>query len=327
MKYTIVLNGCSETFNSQAEEISGFLQENTTWGKEAAKADTIILYCDEAKKAELIKNSPVGDLRLVKIVRYQPENVLEVLKQLETGRNTVLYLFPGDCAGSELAVRFSCRLGGSSLVGVSKIEAGENGLICYKPVYSNHMLGEFEMHRKPYCISIAKGSASKSTDKSTSYVRVEELDMTGVIKDGFVKEYRFDKEEAASGLEESKFIIAAGRGAGNRENLKNLETAARELGAALGVSRPAAMNAWASMQQLIGVSGAMTKPELCIAAGVSGAAAFYAGIEKSKFIIAINTDEKSSIISHSDVAVIDDYRLIFEELLKLVNENKTGKDK
>jgi electron transfer flavoprotein alpha subunit len=69
---------------------------------------------------------------------------------------------------------------------------------------------------------------------------------------------------------------------------------------------------------MIGVSGAMTKPEVCIAAGVSGAAAFYAGIEKSKTIVAINTDIRAPIIKASDAAVIDDYKAVMSELVKIV---------
>ena len=82
----------------------------------------------------------------------------------------------------------------------------------------------------------------------------------------------------------------------------------------VAVSRPAAMNAWKPMNRLIGVSGAMVGPEVCITAGVSGAAAFYAGIEKSKFIVAINTDEKAPIMKMADVAIVDDFLPIMEEL-------------
>ena len=74
---------------------------------------------------------------------------------------------------------------------------------------------------------------------------------------------------------------------------------------------------WGGMHRLIGVSGTIARPEVCIAAGVSGAGAFYAGIEKSKFIIAINNDPQPRIVKAADVAVIDDYKAVMEELLKL----------
>ena len=88
------------------------------------------------------------------------------------------------------------------------------------------------------------------------------------------------------------------------------------MGAAFGITRPVAMNAWEEMRRLIGVSGTLARPEVCIAAGVSGAAAFYTGIEKSRFIIAINTDAQARIVKAADVAVIDDYKAVMNELVK-----------
>ena len=115
-------------------------------------------------------------------------------------------------------------------------------------------------------------------------------------------------------------MIAAGRGVRNKENAEFLQKSAEALGGELGVSRPAAMNAWAPMNRLIGVSGAMLKPDICIAAGVSGAAAFYAGIEKSKFIVAINTDEQAPIMKKADVAVADDFVPVMKALRKLAEK-------
>ena len=72
----------------------------------------------------------------------------------------------------------------------------------------------------------------------------------------------------------------------------------------------------------IGVSGEMIAPEVCITAGVSGAAAFYAGIEKSKFIVAINTDEQAPIMKKADVAIVDDFMPVIQSLREIVKEQK-----
>jgi electron transfer flavoprotein alpha subunit len=61
----------------------------------------------------------------------------------------------------------------------------------------------------------------------------------------------------------------------------------------------------------------MAKPDLCMALAVSGSAAFYAGIERSGFIVAVNTDEDAAIMKMADVAVLGDYRTILEALLHL----------
>lgn len=319
MKYTAILNGCSDSFISQAEEMNGFLSGNMA---KSIEGNTIILYCDDDRKTELIANSPTVCLKLVKVARYQPENVLEILKQLELNSGADLYLFPGDFAGSELSVRFAYRMAGSSLVAVNKLELEEEKVICHKEIYSNHMLGEFLLRKKPYCISIAKGCSDNKPILEIGRKVILEVDMTGMAKDSFIKEYVLAKEKAASGLEHAKFILAAGRGVKKKEKAEKLKSIAKEIGAEFGVSRPVAMIAWAPMNQLVGVSGAMTKPELCIAVGVSGAAAFFAGIEKSKCIIAINSDEKAPIVKNSDIAIIDDYESVLEELTKIIKASK-----
>ncbi len=319
MKYTVILNGCSSSFIHQAEEIRGFLSDNK---QNPTLGYTIIFYNDEAKKDELMTNSPTTYIKLVKVIRYQPENFLEILEKLENNKETSLYIFPSDFAGSELSVRFAYRLLGSSLVSVNKIKLEKNELICHKALYSNNMQGEFALRKKPYCISIAKGFSNKKQSlKSTKYL-VFKVDMTDIEKDDFIKKYDLKKPEKVIGLEDSKFLLAAGRGVRTRAKVERLEMIASEIGAKLGVSRPIAMNAWVPMNQLIGVSGAMTKPDLCIAVGVSGAAAFFAGIEKCKYIVAINTDSNASIVKSSNVAIIDDYQSVLEELFKIINSSQ-----
>ena len=90
------------------------------------------------------------------------------------------------------------------------------------------------------------------------------------------------------------------------------------MGATFGVTRPVAMNAWAPMDRLIGVSGARTAPALCIVAGASGAPAFYWGIEEAGLIIAIDIDEHAPIVSEADLVLLDDAVAVLEELAAIV---------
>jgi electron transfer flavoprotein alpha subunit len=126
--------------------------------------------------------------------------------------------------------------------------------------------------------------------------------------------------EAESNLKQARFVLAAGRGVRSRKNIDKLTQIAAVIGAELGVSRPVAMSAWAPLNRLIGVSGEITAPQICIAAAVSGTAAFYKGIENSGKIIAINTDREAPIVQAADVSVIDDYEAVLEELAKIVQK-------
>ena len=67
-----------------------------------------------------------------------------------------------------------------------------------------------------------------------------------------------------------------------------------------------------------GAEKTIYSPEVCITIGVSGSAAFYAGIENSGFIASVNNDECAPIIGMSDVFVIDDYENILERLFQVL---------
>ena len=88
--------------------------------------------------------------------------------------------------------------------------------------------------------------------------------------------------------------------------MERLAAAAARMGAAFGVTRPVAMNAWAGPDRQIGVSGTRTAPAVCIVAGASGAPAFLWGVERAGFIAAVDTDDRAAIVGESDASVVDD---------------------
>ena len=91
-----------------------------------------------------------------------------------------------------------------------------------------------------------------------------------------------------------------------------MNAAAATLGMAFAVSRPVVMNAWAPMDRLAGVSGAMLKPRLAILAGVSGAPALMAAVKRSRVIVAINTDADAPVFRSADLGVVGDCRTLLD---------------
>ncbi|WP_334159796.1 FAD-binding protein [Muricomes intestini] len=292
MKYHFVVDGYSKNVCRQIEEFNAF--------KEA--------FLEHFEEGEAyILGSEGSAIRK----DYSPQVLLEGLCQ-ETSEDD-LYIFGSGPCGTELAVRLAERVNGSSVAAVHSLEITEN-LMVKKMVYSNHMEGMFQMKKGPFCISLAKGMERKKVDKK-NFCTLKEIPCRA--DSDFVVTREIREEETTDGLESAKFVIAAGRGVKSKENVKFLEETAKALGGEQGVSRPVAMNAWSPMSKLIGVSGAMIHPEICITAGVSGAAAFFAGIEKSKFIVAINTDEKAPIMKKADVVIADDYETVIKAFRQL----------
>jgi len=191
------------------------------------------------------------------------------------------------------------------------------GLIAERTAYAGHVSASFELSHTPFCISLARGCVENHPveQRDDIVVTVHEPDFKGGRR---VEDVEWFPEKNEKDLENARFLVVGGRGVQNKKDTEKLKADAEAMGAEFGVSRPVAMNAWVPMNRLVGVSGAITKPDACIAAGVSGAAAFYAGIQKSKTIFAVNTDKRAPIVKASDVVVIDDYRPVMAALAKLM---------
>lgn len=328
MKYKVILNGCSPTYQSQAEETGAFITANL---KEQTEGGTLIFYDDPDLKENLIALAPINAVQLVRINRYQAETVLAVLQEIEAGKEADIYLFPGNFAGRELAVRFACRVNGSSLVAVDRLELSADHpdtLTCFKAVYGSYLQAVLNLNKSPFCIAVSRGT---SVNLPGSYDRaagdIQEYDMRSIDRGMFCSDYSLSIPEIESNLKQAGFVLAVGRGVRSRKNIEKLSQVAALIGAELGVSRPVAMSAWAPLNRLIGVSGEITAPQICIAAAVSGTAAFYKGIENSVKIIAINTDREAPIVQAADVAVIDDYEAVLEELANIVQKENLQQKK
>lgn len=323
MKFKCILNGCAPNVKARAEELNSFI--GTYLGNAARTGGTILFYANQEGRPALHDLVPTKSVELVRVDRYQPEIILDALNRIEDKEGTFLYLFPSGAAGAELAVRWAFRKNGSSLVQVEQMTLKKGCVMAGKKAYADHVRVTFRLDRQPFCISLAQGSVERVPITARENLQIIEHDLTGLNGDGFARDTQWIPAEQVKDLAGAKLLIVGGRGLETRENVRQLKEMAGAMGAEFGISRPVALNAWGPMHRLIGVSGTIARPDICIAAGTSGAAAFYAGIEKSKLIIAINTDPQARIIKAADVAIIDDCKTVMKELLRIFDHKAQKK--
>ena len=115
----------------------------------------------------------------------------------------------------------------------------------------------------------------------------------------------------------SDFLLAIGRGIGEKENLPQFEELAERMGATLSVSRPIVDQGWVPNARQVGQSGKTVKPKVYIAMGISGAVQHLAGMKTSGTIIAVNTDPEAAIFNVAHYGAVADLFEIAEELEKL----------
>ena len=132
-------------------------------------------------------------------------------------------------------------------------------------------------------------------------------------------------EEATSGprLEDATVVLAGGRGLGGSDAFAILDELANEIGgAAVGASRAAVDAGWVPYSYQIGQTGKTVKPDVYLAAGISGALQHIVGMKGAKRIVAINKDADAPLLAMADLGVVGD---LFQVLPALTEEIRRRK--
>ena len=111
-------------------------------------------------------------------------------------------------------------------------------------------------------------------------------------------------------------LVVGGRG--THGDFRLLEELAGLIGAELGASRVAVDEGWITREHQIGQTGIVTRPELAILCGVSGASQFTVGIESAKTVVAVNTDPEAPIFEAADYCVVDDLFRVLPPLIAAI---------
>ena len=127
-------------------------------------------------------------------------------------------------------------------------------------------------------------------------------------------------EKGGVDLSKAEVIVSAGRGIGKPDNLEMISNLAQVLGGEYGASRPVVDAEWTEHNRQVGTTGQTVSPKLYIACGISGAIQHLAGMKKSEFVIAINTDKDAPIGEIADVLAVADLK----ELVPALTEKIKG---
>ncbi len=108
-------------------------------------------------------------------------------------------------------------------------------------------------------------------------------------------------------IAQAERVVSAGKGIGDKENMKLIEDLAKAAGAAIGSSRPVAETLkYVPLNRYVGMSGQKFTGNLYIACGISGAVQHLKGIKDASTIVAINKNAGAPIFKNCDYGIVGD---------------------
>ncbi len=123
------------------------------------------------------------------------------------------------------------------------------------------------------------------------------------------------KDQESVNLGDANVVVGVGRGFTDQADLSYAEDLAKAMGGEIACSRPIAeFFKWLPEERYIGISGQVIKPQVYVAAGISGQAQHTFGVRDAKVIVGINKDENALICQLSDYYIIGDIKEVLPAL-------------
>lgn len=320
MKCLVFAEKGSRPARKAARDITGRLHE---LGHEVVIAALSSSEEDAQKLGEILKDCGSDEIIVAyhpAFETYDPGQWGQTLDALYGQVGSDAVLLGHTFAGRELASRFAQREGvplASDVIAIDELDHGRS--VTHRAVHGGKAYEAIETMGEPVVISVRPGSWHCEEVTGTP-----KLTLTGDIDPGDAMLELIEFKETSSerpSLDEAEVVVSVGRGctAAARQYAGEL---ADLLGAALGSSRGMVDAGLEGYETQVGQTGKTIAPHLYIACGISGSIQHQAGMARSDYIVAINTDENAPIFDIADLGIQADAEDTLRELIEQIKAER-----
>ena len=241
----------------------------------------------------------LGDVKTCK--EYNPDTHKQLLLQVFEKEQPDLIVFSHSSYGWDLAPRIANSL---KLCQISEVvDVDDDGYIV--PACNAKLRRRVKNATEKVVLTLQAGAfnAIEPGEETPETIAIETEQQSQVLFEGYEA-----AEQGGIDLTKANVIVSAGRGIGKPENVSMIKELAESLGGEYGASRPVVDSEWVEHNRQVGTTGQSVTPKLYVACGISGAIQHLAGMKKSEFIVAINTDKDAPISEVADVLVVADLK-------------------
>jgi electron transfer flavoprotein alpha subunit len=235
-----------------------------------------------------------------------------------------LLLLSGGVLGYELAGSLCAEVDAGFCADATGLRVQDGHVVAERPVLGDTQISQVSL-RSPTAIVVARPNAFAVADMGDSAAEVHPLDIELSRSSQAVRLRSTESgRKSPAGLEEAEVVVSGGRGLGRPEGFEQLQALARVLGGVVGATRAVVDMGWYPYEAQVGQTGTTVAPQLYIAAGISGAIQHRVGMEKSKNILAINSDPGAPIFRFCDFGVVGDLHAIIPLLTQALERRNPG---
>lgn len=293
--------------------------EAVTYGKKLG-SDVTVITTGSADDATLAKLGEYGASKVLvdkSVTGDDSQQLTRVIASAVEAAGATTIVFSHDLTAKAVAPRLSVRLKAGLVSGAIAVPEGDTVKV---NVFSGKAFGNVKVTSAVKIISLLPNSIQPEASGSACAVE----SFNGNAGDVKIKLLDTKVPEGEIPLPEAELVVSAGRGLKGPENWGMIEDLAKVLGAATACSRPVADIGWRPHHEHVGQTGVAIRPNLYIAAGISGAIQHLAGVNGSKVIVVINTDAEAPFFKAADYGVLGDAFEVIPRLTEAIKKFKSS---